>query len=44
MGPLLGGLIADHTHSFKLAFVVAFSFSILGAVLSLGLRKYESVP
>ena len=27
MGPLLGGLIADHTHSFKLSFVIAFIFS-----------------
>ncbi len=43
IGPALGGMIADYTHSFKLAFIVAFSFSILGAVLSLGLRRYEVV-
>jgi MFS family permease len=42
IGPLLGGLIADHTHSFKLAFATAFAFSIIGAILSLGLRTYET--
>ena len=41
LGPAIGGAIADYTHSFKLAFILAFCFAIIGAILSLGLNRYE---
>jgi MFS family permease len=42
LGPWVGGRIADITHSFQGPFLVAFGVSLLGTILSLGLRRIHA--
>jgi len=42
MGPWVGGRIADITHSFQGPFLVAFGVSLLGTILSLGLKRIHA--
>lgn len=42
LGPWIGGLIADATASFRGAFMVAVAVSLIGALMSLGLKRTGS--
>jgi MFS family permease len=42
LGPVVGGYLADHTHSFTTSFILACGVSLLGAILATRLPRHEA--